>query len=81
MDGLKEKEEGAYEREDESEKKLNFLTQEVHTKATEAEEKERQVCNLERYKDRIKGEIQEEKKKINDTLAEIDSLGELTDDM
>ena len=80
MDGLKEREEGAYEREDESEKKLTFLTQELHTKASEAEEKGRQVNNLTLYRDRIKAEIQEEGKKIQKTQAEIDSLDDLTDD-
>lgn len=80
MDGLKEREEGAYEREDESEKKLTFLTQELHTKASEAEEKERQVNNLTLYRDKIKAEIQEERKKIQKTQAEIDSLDDLTDD-
>lgn len=81
MDGLKVKEESAYEREDESEKKLTFLAQELHTKASEAEEKERQVNNLTLYRDRIKAEIEEEVKKIQDKRAEMESLDYLSDEI
>ena len=79
MDHLKEKEEGAYEREDESDKKLSFLAQEKHNMLTTAEEKERAVVNLEWYKDKIKGEIDEVKKKIDDVEEEIEKLSELED--
>ncbi len=79
MDNLKEREEGAYEREDESDKKLTFLTQEVHNLLTTAEEKERQVVTLERFKEKIKGEIDEEERKIQEVHDEIDKLDELED--
>ena len=79
MDHLKEKEEGAYEREDESDKKLSFLAQELHNMLTTAEEKERAVVTLDRYKDKIKGEIDVEKEKIANVEEEIEKLNELED--
>ena len=81
MDCLKDKEDGAYEKEDENDKKLTFLTKELHTMVTEAEEKERQVVNLELFKDRITAEIAEEKKKIEEVHNEMASMEDDMDDI
>ena len=81
MDQLKDKEEGAYEREDESDQKLNFLRQELHTKEADAEEKERKVNNLERYKEKIEAEIDDTNRMIAEKYEEMDSLQELTENI
>ena len=80
LDDLKEKEEGAYEREDESDKKSTFLAQEVHEKVSTAEEKEREVANLERYKEEVNAEINDVKSKIDHVENEMDKLQEYVDD-
>ena len=74
LDVLKEKEEGAYEREDESDKKSSFLAQEVHEMVSTAEEKEREVANLERYKDEINAEINDVKHNIKVVFSEMEKL-------
>lgn len=74
LDVLKEKEEGAYEREDESDKKSSFLAQEVHEMVSTAEEKEREVANLERYKDEINAEINDVKHNIKEVFSEMEKL-------
>ena len=74
LDILKEKEEGAYEREDESDKKSSFLAQEVHEMVSTAEEKEREVANLERYKDEINAEINDVKHNIKEVFSEMEKL-------
>lgn len=74
LDDLKEKEEGAYEREDESDKKSSFLAKEVHEMVTTAEEKEREVANLERYKEEINAELNDVKYKIKEVHNEMDKL-------
>jgi len=81
LDDLKKKEEGAYEREDESDKKSSFLAQEVHDMVSRAEEKEREVANLERYKEEISAEINDEKDKTNLIHDEMDKLHECVDDI
>ena len=81
LDDLKEKEEGAYEREDESDKKSSFLAQEVHERLSTAEEKERQVANLERYKEEINTEITDVKCKINDVYNKMAHLHDCIDDL
>lgn len=81
LDDLKEKEEGAYEREDESDKKSSFLAQEVHERLTTAEEKERQVANLERYKEEVNAELNDVKCRINDVHDEMAKLHDCIDDL
>lgn len=81
LDDLKEKEEGAYEREDESDKKSSFLAQEVHEKVSTAEEKEREVANLERYKEEINAEINDVKCRINEVHSEMEKLHDCIDDL
>jgi len=81
LDDLKKKEEGAYEREDESDKKSSFLTQEVHDKVSTAEEKEREVANLERYKEEISADINDVKEKTNSIYSEMDKLHDCVDDI
>lgn len=81
LDDLKEKEEGAYEREDESDKKSSFLAQEVHERLTTAEEKERQVANLERYKEEVNAELNDVKCRINDVHDEMVKLHDCIDDL
>ena len=80
MDELKEREEGAYEREDDSDKKFIFLKDEVHKKEQEADEKERQVDNLERYKKKLLGEIDEVQTMIEENHIEIEKLYEIMED-
>ena len=80
LDDLKEKEEGAYEREDESDKKSTFLAQEVHEKVSTAEEKEREVANLERYKEEVNAEINDVRSKIDHVENEMDKLHECIDE-
>ena len=79
LDDLKEKEEGAYEREDESDKKSSFLAQEVHEMVSTAEEKEREVANLERFKEEINAELNDVKCKIVEVYDDMDKLGNCVD--
>ena len=79
LNDLKEKEEGAYEREDESDKKSSFLAQEVHEMVSTAEEKEREVANLERFKEEINAEINDVKCKIVEVYDDMDKLGNCVD--
>lgn len=81
LDDLKEKEEGAYEREDESDKKSSFLAQEVHEMVSTAEEKEREVANLERYREEINADINDVKWKIGEVRKEMDKLEDCVDDL
>ena len=81
LDDLKEKEEGAYEREDESDKKSSFLAQEVHEMLSSAEEKEREVANLERYKEEINAEINDVKFNIKEVHSEMEKLHDCVDDL
>ena len=79
LNDLKEKEEGAYEREDESDKKSSFLAQEVHEMVSTAEEKEREVANLERFKEEINAELNDVKCKIVEVYDDMDKLGNCVD--
>lgn len=81
LNDLKEKEEGAYEREDESDKKSSFLAQEVHEMVSTAEEKEREVANLERFKEEINAEINDVKCKIREVWNEMEKLHDCVDDL
>lgn len=81
LDDLKEKEEGAYEREDESDKKSSFLAQEVHEMVSTAEEKEREVANLERYREEINADINDVKWKIGEVHKEMEKLHDCVDDL
>lgn len=81
LDDLKEKEEGAYEREDESDKKSSFLAQEVHEMVSTAEEKEREVANLERYREEINADINDVKWKIGEVRKEMDKLEDCVDEL
>lgn len=81
MNDLKQREDGAYEREDESDRKLNFLREEVHNKEKEAEEKERQVANLKRYKEELKTEKKGVEKQTKEKQKEMEEILDLTDDI
>ena len=81
MNDLKQREDGAYEREDESDRKLTFLREEVHNKEKEAEEKERQVANLKRYKEELKTEKKGVEKQTKEKQNEMEEILDLTDDM
>ena len=81
MEELKEREGGAYEREDERDEKFKFLTEELHNKEKEAEDKERQVASLERDKERVMTEIHDVQKMHQDIHDQMDSLYDLSDDM
>lgn len=81
MNDLKQREDGAYEREDESDRKLTFLREEVHNKEKEAEEKERQVANLKRYKEELKTEKNGVEKQTKEKQKEMEEILDLTDDI
>ena len=81
MNDLKQREDGAYEREDESDRKLTFLREEVHNKEKEAEEKERQVANLKRYKEELKTEKTGVEKQTKEKQKEMEEILDLTDDI
>lgn len=81
LEDLKVKEEGAYEREDESDKKSIFLAKEVHERVCEAEEKEREVANLERYKEEMNAELNNVKCKVKDVHDEMHKLHDCIDDL
>jgi len=81
MNDLKQREDGAYEREDESDRKFTFLREELHNKEKEAEEKERQVANLKRYKEELNTERKGVEKQTKEKQKEMDELNELTDEI
>ena len=81
MEELKQREGGAYEREDEREEKLKFLASELDTKQKDADDKERQEASLRRDKDKILEEIDDVQRNIEEVHEEMEKLHELTDDI
>ena len=52
----------------------------MHDKVNTAEEKEREVANLERYKEEINAEINDVRDKINEVHNEMEKLQDCIDD-
>ena len=76
----KEREGSAFERGDEREEKVKFLSDLLQTRGKEADESERQVLALKREKDKLLEDIDDFKAKIEETYAEINSLDGLADE-
>ena len=81
LDTLKKQDDDSYERENESEIKLAFLKEELQTRSSDAEEKERTLTKLEEYKAKLEAEVEGWKNRRDQALNEIKQIQDLDDEL